>query len=91
MNHTHHSKVRQQQRNIPDLLIELLCRFGATQHDHHQGLIRYFDKSARRQVESYVGQQLYSSIERFLDTYAVFAIDSQAIITVGRRYKPLSN
>jgi hypothetical protein len=89
MNHTQHSQHRQQQRNIPDILIELLCRFGATQYDHHHGLIRYFDKAARRKVEAYAGQQLYAVLERFLDIYAVFAVDDEAIITLGRRYKPI--
>jgi hypothetical protein len=89
MKHTQHSKQRQQQRNIPDLVLELLCRFGASQYDHHNGLIRYFDKPARRRVEAYVGQQLYAVLERSLDAYAVFALEDQGLIAVGRRYKPL--
>lgn len=90
MTTSQHAKTRQQQRVIPEVLIDLLYQFGAEQYQHpRNSIVRYFDKAARRKIKAHVGKQLYAVLEKQLDAYAVFASDTNTIITMGHRYKPI--
>lgn len=89
--HTQHSKLRTQQRCLPDFIIDLLCKFGEEQYDHRGGIIRHFNKNSRRKLHAYVGNQLYAQIEKYTDAYAVFALDSEKLITAGHRFKHVLN
>lgn len=86
---TKHAKQRAQQRGIPKLMIELLQRYGHRAYDHHGGVIRYMDKTARRSVEKYIGTAVFRRLHEHLDAYIVEAIDTGAIITCGQRFEPL--
>lgn len=86
---TYHGSRRMQQRGIPRLMIEMLRRFGKRAYDHHGGVIRYLDKSARRAIEQYIGSQAYRRIHEFHDAYLVEAADTGVIITCGHRFSGL--
>ncbi|NNM64772.1 MAG: hypothetical protein HKL99_09220 [Burkholderiales bacterium] len=89
MKHTKHSARRMQQRGIPRLMIEMLQRFGKRAYDHHGGVVRYLDKSARRTIEKYVGSQVYRRMHEFHDAYLVEAVDNGTVITCGHRFAGL--
>ncbi|MDE2188083.1 MAG: hypothetical protein KGJ76_15295 [Betaproteobacteria bacterium] len=86
---TKHSAHRMQQRGIPRLMIEMLQRFGKRAYDHHGGVVRYLDKSARRTIEKYVGSQVYRRMHEFHDAYLVEAVDNGTVITCGHRFAGL--
>ncbi len=80
---TKHAQIRSQQRGIPPVMVDLLLQFGATESAGDGANKMFFDKSARRKVESYFGP-LAPLINKHLDMYAVVGADDQ-IITVGHR------
>jgi len=63
----------------------LLLQFGVTESAGDGANKMFFDKSARRKVESYF-EPLAPLINQHLDLYAVVGADDQ-VITVGHRLK----
>jgi hypothetical protein len=82
---TSHAAKRQQQRGIPNLVIEWLERFGHEQHDQHGAMLYYFDKPARRRLERHYGRTSVRRMHEFLNAYVVIDRNGQ-LITVGHRY-----
>ena len=80
---TEHARARMRQRAIPTVVVEALLDFGCEEHDHHGGIIIFFNKAARRRLER---ERLGRSLERYLDAYAVVAGTGE-VITVGHRDK----
>ena len=87
MTMTTHAEVRAQQRGIPPLAIDLVLSYGACEYDHHGGVIRYFDKRARKAAEKEVGVRAMRRLSGFMGLYAVESVNSGNLITVGHRYK----
>ena len=88
MKQTHHAQIRQQQRGIPQAVIDWLLAHGTTEHTHDGAEILYFDKAARKRLNRYLGGgPLFSRAEEYLDTYAVVA--SGKVVTIGHRYSPI--
>ena len=84
MNMTLHAATRCQQRGVPQLLIDLLLKFGSRQHDGRGAEVCYFDKKAKKRLQSYAGG-LAGKLGRELDTYLV--VNGDQIITAGTRFK----
>lgn len=80
---THHASVRLQQRAISPLLLDLLLQFGATEKAPGGASKVFFDKNARRRVQTYAGP-LAPLLEQHMDVYAVVG-DNEQVITVGHR------
>jgi len=85
---TEHANKRRQQRGVPLVVIDLLLKFGARERDGHGCEVIYFDRRARKQVQSYMGGAIGKLSER-LDTYAVVAEDR--VVTVGTRFKHINH
>ena len=83
-----HATVRAQQRGIPPIVIDLLLRFGQSEHDHAGAEILYFNRRSKKRVESYVGT-LFGKLSEHLDSYAVVA--NGQIVTVGVRYNRINH
>lgn len=88
MSMTDHGRIRCQQRGIPPLVLDLLLQFGCRHHDHIGAEIVYFDKKAKKRVESYVGG-LIGKLNEHMDCYAVLA--DGHVVTVGDRYKKINH
>lgn len=86
MKATRHGIARMQQRGIPPLIIQWLQDFGREAHDGHGGRILWFDKPARRRVESAAGREPVRRMHEWMNSYAVFG-ENDDLITAGRRYK----
>lgn len=84
---TEHAKVRQQQRGIPPLVVDLLIEYGTEARAGSHATTHYFDKAARRRLQVYAGR-LCGLLEEYLDYYAVVA-DDGSVITVAPRIKKL--
>ena len=84
---TNHADVRAQQRGISPLVIDLLLQFGKREHDHAGAEIVYFDRRAKKNVESYTGGSIGKLSEQ-MDSYAV--VSDGCVITVGMRYKKIN-
>jgi hypothetical protein len=83
---TRHARVRAQQRGIPPLIDALLDAYGHEQYDGHGGVIRYFDKKSRRQMERDFGRE---PVRRLLPGWSkAYKVDSASdgkTITTGIR------
>jgi hypothetical protein len=88
MKATTHAAIRCQQRGIPPFVVDLLLEFGCREHDHAGTEILYFDRRAKKRIESYVGG-LISKLSEHLDSYAVVA--DGIVITVGTRFKRINH
>jgi hypothetical protein len=80
---TKHATVRQQQRGIPPLMVDLLLDFGSSEPSGNGTSMLFFDKPAKRRQESYAGQ-LAKVFQEHMDVYAIVA--NQVVITTGHRY-----
>ena len=83
MTMSRHARVRAQQRAIPPLLLDLLLRFGRSERSGDGTQRYFFDKRARRSVQSYAGC-LGQLLDEHLDVYAVVG-EGDKIVTVGHR------
>ena len=81
---SHHAHARMQQRGVTASLLDLLDTYGVSQHDQRGAELRYFNKAARRRLIAAEGADVYRSVERKLNVYAVVAGDG-CLVTVGRR------
>jgi hypothetical protein len=89
MNMTKHAQIRQQQRGIPPIVIDLLIEYGTEASAGSQATKYYFDKAARKRLNSYVGR-LTSLFSEYLDYYAVVGADG-AVITAAPRIKKINH
>lgn len=87
---TNHARVRQQQRAIPDTVLDCLLAYGRKVHDHHGGEIVYFDHHSRQKVRRIVGDTAFKNFEQKLNTYAVLGRDG-VVLTVGHRTKRINH
>lgn len=89
MNMTKHAQARSQQRAIPPLIIEWLCRYGCRFEGTNGTTVCFFDRESRRCLASDVGHVVVRRLSDMLDTYLVLSGDS--IVTMGHRYKPFKH
>ena len=87
MKATTHAAVRCQQRGISPFMVDLLLRFGRREHDHKGAEIVFFDRRAKKEVESYTGGTIGKLSEQ-MDSYAI--VSDGCVITVGMRYKRIN-
>lgn len=87
---TTHAAVRSQQRGVPPLVRDWLLLFGDERFDGHGGLIRYFSRRSVRKLEKAVGTQPVRRMSEYMSAYLVESSKDGRVITVGRRYKPVS-
>lgn len=87
MEHTQHSQIRAQQRGVPPLIIDLLMQFGAREPAGNGAETIYFDKRAKKQLQTYSGG-LMSKLSGELDVYAIVA--NNKVVTVGPRYQRIN-
>ena len=82
-----HAVLRANQRSIPTLIIDLLIKHGAAQHDHHGAKIYFFDKKAWKAINNDAGHQVTRFLRKlYNDTCAIISNDGK-VITVEHRYK----
>ncbi|AWI77726.1 hypothetical protein CEW83_14170 [Parazoarcus communis] len=85
---TKHAAVRAQQRAIPQIVIDLLREFGRAEPAGKGASKLFFDKRARRKVETYAGP-LAAAIDEHLGVFAVVGPDDK-VITVGHLTKRIN-
>ena len=88
MNMTRHAQMRLQQRAIPPLIIDWLCKYGRRFQGMNGTTVCFFDKDSRRSLASEVGHVVVRRLSDMMDAYLVLSGD--CIITVGHRYKPFN-
>jgi hypothetical protein len=80
-----HARVRQQERVVPRLVIDLLLEFGKVERSHSAD--RYFlDRKSRKELVKKLGGRAYEALRPLLNTYVVVS-DGGEIVTVARRLK----
>jgi len=89
MNMTKHAQTRSQQRAIPPLIIEWLCKYGCRLNGMNGTTVCFFDRESRRCLASEVGHVVVRRLSDMMDTYLV--LSGNSIVTIGHRYKPFKN
>lgn len=85
-----HAAVRQQQRGIPPIVVDLLLDWGCAEPAKGDDCTRYFfDKNARRGIKAHYGQ-MASQVSRYLDCYALVSGEGM-VITVAHQIKKFSH
>lgn len=85
-----HAVVRQQQRGIPPIVVELLLDWGRSEPARGTACTRYFfDENARRGIKAHYGQ-MASQVSRYLDCYALVS-DEGIVITVAHQIRNFSH
>ncbi|MCA9231978.1 MAG: hypothetical protein KDA57_15120 [Planctomycetales bacterium] len=88
MNSASHSEIRQQQRCIPPLILDLLDRFG-TEVPAADGAVRLvIDHKARKKLERHCGRHFVRENSRYFNAYLVIGRHGHTI-TSGWRQKPV--
>ena len=83
-----HASRRMQQRSIPPLVVTWLVEFGQMRYDHRGGIVYYFDRNSRRNLEREVGSRVVARLSDYLNAYVVVSSKSdEAVVTVRHRYK----
>lgn len=85
---TLHADKRCQQRGIPRLIINLLLEFGTRQHDGRGAQLCYFDKKARKRLQTYAGS-LAGKLGSELNAYIV--VNGDKVITAGQRFNRINH
>ncbi|SFN74564.1 hypothetical protein SAMN05216386_1688 [Nitrosospira briensis] len=80
---TRHARIRQQQRSIPPMIIELLIGYGACEKAGDGTSKHYFDKRSKRRLDAYAGK-LSSLLIEHLNCYVVVCPEGR-VITAGHR------
>lgn len=89
MNMTPHAMARQQQRAIPPLIIDWLCRFGCRITGMNGTTVVFFDKASRRSLRAEAGHVVVRRLADMMDAYLVMS--NGKITTVGHRFKQLKH
>jgi hypothetical protein len=80
---TRHAEKRVQQRGIPRVILAWLHEFGATEHSH-DGLKRFFDRTARKRMAKALGREVVDRMGDLLNCFLVETAEG-LIITAGHR------
>lgn len=83
MKMTTHANIRQQQRGIPLMIIDLLRNYGSCESAGDGTTKYYFDKGSRRKLKTYAGQ-LASLLEEHLNCYLIVCPEGH-VITIAHR------
>lgn len=83
-----HARDRAQKRGVAPMVIDLLLRFGTREHDGRGAEICYFDRRAKRHLQSYAGD-LIGKMNGVLDAYVV--VTDETVVTAGVRFKRLNH
>lgn len=88
MEFSKHARDRAQKRGVVPMVIDLLLRFGTREHDGRGAEICFFDRRAKRRLQSYAGD-LLGKMDGVLDAYVV--VTDETVVTAGVRFKRLNH
>lgn len=77
---THHARVRQQHRGIPQFVVDLIIEFGSERPAGDGCVSISLDKKGRRDLEKYLSKAVYSKIREHLNCYLILS-ESGTVIT----------
>lgn len=78
---TQHCSVRQQQRVIPNQVIEWLLKYGAEKSAPGGAVRRYFDRRSLKEMNSELGKPIVSLCSKYLSAGLVESYDGTVITT----------
>jgi hypothetical protein len=91
INFTNHSKVRMQQRGISKTAVEHIIKHGHCQFDGHGGKIYFIKRKDRKYQTSDLPKRKFESIKKQLNGYVVLSGNSDAVLTVGHKFRRRKN
>lgn len=86
MNSRNHGEVRQQQRGIPSVIVDLVLRYGSREYDHRGGVVKYLDRRGRKVIEQNMGRDFVKRHSDQMGVYVVQSVTDGRVITCGHRY-----
>ena len=91
INFTNHSRARMQQRGISKTAVEHIIKHGDCQFDGHGGKIYFIKRKDRKYQTSDLPKRKFESIKKQLNGYVVLSENSDAVLTVGHKYRRRKN
>lgn len=82
---TRHARLRQDQRSIPEMAIEMLLKFGSSEPSHDDTERLYFSDKDWKKVKRYFGAWMPNKAGQLRDLYMVVSSDG-AIVTVAHKH-----
>ncbi|MBU0891455.1 MAG: hypothetical protein KKH21_11310 [Gammaproteobacteria bacterium] len=86
MNITHHGKLRQQQRGIPSVIVDLVLTYGSREHDNQGGVTSYLNRRSRKAIEQDKGREFLKRYDNQMNVYVVQSAVDGCVITCGHRH-----
>lgn len=86
MNRTNHGEIRQQQRGIPSVIVDLVLQYGRSAYDHRGGIVNYLDRRSRKDIEANMGRDFVKRHSDQMNVYVVQSVIDGCVITCGHRY-----
>lgn len=80
-----HAKIRQSQRGVPDIALELLVKFGSSESSFDGTERLYFSERDWKRVKQYFGAWMPNKSGKLRDLYLILAADG-TILTVAHKY-----
>lgn len=86
MNITHHGELRQQQRGIPSVIVDLVLTYGSREYDNRGGITKYLDRRSRKAIEQDKGREFVKRYSNQMNVYVVQSAIDGRVITCGHRH-----
>tara|TARA_B100000745_G_C20041688_1_gene355012 strand:+ start:393 stop:665 length:273 start_codon:yes stop_codon:yes gene_type:complete len=79
---THHAQVRQQQRGIPQFVVDLIVEFGCERPAGDGCISIFLDKKGRKELERYLSKAVYAKIREHLNYYVILS-EAGVVVTMA--------
>jgi len=86
MNSRNHGEIRQQQRGIPSVIVDLVLKYGSREYDHRGGVVKYLNRRGRKVIEQNMGSDFVKRHSDQMNVYVVQSATDGRVITCGHRY-----
>lgn len=87
---SHHAELRQQQRGIPSVIVDLVLTYGSREYDNHGGVTKYLDRRSRKAIEQDMGRDFVRRYSNQLNVYVVQSAIDGRVITCGHRHSRIT-
>ncbi|WP_175899382.1 hypothetical protein [Burkholderia vietnamiensis] len=86
MNISKHGGIRQQQRGIPTVIVDLVLTYGSHEYDNRGGVTKYLDRRGRKAIEQDMGHDFVKRYSNQMNVYVVQSAVDGRVITCGHRH-----
>ncbi|MDN7726655.1 hypothetical protein [Burkholderia gladioli] len=86
MNISKHGGVRQQQRGIPSVIVDLVLTYESREYDNRGGVTMYLDRHGRKAIAQDKGCDFVKRYSNQMNVYVTQSAVDGRVITCGHRH-----